>query len=908
MLRSFVMWSLAAVVALNAGPTSKALIGGQPSTKESIQVSPPPQTQDLSTLDPTVLQQRATQGDAIAQTELATRYFAGRGGVSQDYSQAYTWIRKAAEQGFADAEADLAELYFNGIGVPQDYAESLLWFSKAATQGNAEAEFYLGASYQYGRGITQDYAQAFKWYFKAASQGYPLAQLAVGYAYENGQGVFQKDYTLALQWYKKAADQGNANAEEHLGTMYRDGLGVPKTSAIARMWYQKAADQNDPDAKSLLANLDTLQQQAAQQEAAQKAAAQQQIQQAAEAAEDSKPVVLMPLPYIGSDLEKKVYNSDGKELYSYFENMHASCGFGQYDAKTAKDCFNLSRIFQQAIDSDHTSYHDWYRNHGLTDDVRAMADAARMRSCALGSPEGCSAYGATLASRGLTGQARGVWRSKPCQDFAGCKTQLEKSYSVANSATQTVLVLTSGDVPLYPLPAIPKDLQSKIVEEEPYPPHRPVLQSDIADCAATPGPTIPGSRVAMACNDLTAGMEKFLNYDHNLYKNWGSKHGYIELGQKLMDAARMRSCALGNAVGCAQYGVTLVALGRLDEARRVWTSTACGQDQQCKDNFTKSYVDEKEAAQAETKLKAQVAYWQAHPEDAPGASYQPKPSAFLSVMSAVNQGLETVTANADPNGIQDAANQGLNNINAVTARNQQLRDQTNQQAEPPRASISTAQPPAARTETASVDTGTAAPANCVYLSPSQPCVPLAQYQQMQAQQSTRISVETCPPSGFVPGLMRRTSSDTSEGVPCTPGQPIDPSLFASNGSTGSSSSASSGGSSASSGGPDTADPFDPDLISCIVPTYKNDPVTGDHLLLQNNCSIRAQVYFYASSQVHGGVALDPGEVDNTYAAYDQITAAGGVSLYACPIGDTPRQADGSLAYNGVNNHFRCSRK
>ena len=216
-----------------------------------------------------------------------------------------------------------------------------------------------------------------------------------------------------------------------------------------------------------------------------------------------------------------------------------------------------------------------------------------------------------------------------------------------------------------------------------------------------------------------------------------------------------------------------------------------------------------------------------------------------------------------------------------------------------------------------VSTGTAPPANCVYLSPSQPCVPLAQWQQMQANQPIRVPVEVCPKSGFVPGLMRKVSSDVSEGVPCTPGQPIDPSVFASGSSSvsnsssfggSSGSSTSGGGNSSGSGVSNTGGPSDPILNDCIGLSYKNDPITGDHLIIQNNCSIRAQVYFYASSQVSGGEVLDPGEAGNTYAAHDKILAAGGVSIYACPVGDVPRQADGTLAYNGVNNHFLCSRK
>ncbi|MDP2602812.1 MAG: tetratricopeptide repeat protein [Deltaproteobacteria bacterium] len=44
----------------------------------------------------------ANKGDARAQHILGVMYASGRG-VSQDYNQAVSWYRKAAEQGYADA-------------------------------------------------------------------------------------------------------------------------------------------------------------------------------------------------------------------------------------------------------------------------------------------------------------------------------------------------------------------------------------------------------------------------------------------------------------------------------------------------------------------------------------------------------------------------------------------------------------------------------------------------------------------------------------------------------------------------------------------------------------------------------------------------------------------------------------
>jgi len=52
--------------------------------------------------------------------------------VTQDYAQAVKWYRKAAEQGDADAQFNLALMYDNGQGVPQDYVQAHMWLNLAA--------------------------------------------------------------------------------------------------------------------------------------------------------------------------------------------------------------------------------------------------------------------------------------------------------------------------------------------------------------------------------------------------------------------------------------------------------------------------------------------------------------------------------------------------------------------------------------------------------------------------------------------------------------------------------------------------------------------------------------------------------------------------------------------------------
>ena len=52
-------------------------------------------------------------------------------------------VRKAAEQGDAEAQCELGVLYENGQGVPKDHRKAAEWFRKAATQGHAEAKDLL---------------------------------------------------------------------------------------------------------------------------------------------------------------------------------------------------------------------------------------------------------------------------------------------------------------------------------------------------------------------------------------------------------------------------------------------------------------------------------------------------------------------------------------------------------------------------------------------------------------------------------------------------------------------------------------------------------------------------------------------------------------------------------------------
>ena len=63
-------------------------------------------------------------------------------------------------------------MYGDGQGVKQDYFEAVKWYRKAAEQGYANAQFNLGVMYYQGDGVRQDKGQAKEWFGKACDNGY----------------------------------------------------------------------------------------------------------------------------------------------------------------------------------------------------------------------------------------------------------------------------------------------------------------------------------------------------------------------------------------------------------------------------------------------------------------------------------------------------------------------------------------------------------------------------------------------------------------------------------------------------------------------------------------------------------------------------------------------------------------
>lgn len=101
-----------------------------------------------------------------------------------------------------------------------DYQTAFKLWLPLAEQGNADAQVNLGQMYEKRLGVKQDYFEAVKWYRKAAEQGDAKAQVILGFSYILGKGV-QINKALAKEWLGKACDNGEQDGCEYYGKLNR---------------------------------------------------------------------------------------------------------------------------------------------------------------------------------------------------------------------------------------------------------------------------------------------------------------------------------------------------------------------------------------------------------------------------------------------------------------------------------------------------------------------------------------------------------------------------------------------------------------------------------------------------------------------------------------------------------------
>ena len=201
------------------------------------------------------IEKLSESGDAEAQYQLADYYCK----IYKNPEKSFELYKQSAEQGNPEAQYAVgkiyldgpeevfkklkcptkSEIYYDGEKVVKDPKKAIYWLKKSAEQGYAKAQHELG-EYYYNE--TADYKEAEFWLRKSDEQGHPLSPYYLATMYEEGC-IEEKNPEEKIDLLKKSANRGSAAAQYYLGKMYYEGEEIDKNCKEAVYWLNESAKQ-----------------------------------------------------------------------------------------------------------------------------------------------------------------------------------------------------------------------------------------------------------------------------------------------------------------------------------------------------------------------------------------------------------------------------------------------------------------------------------------------------------------------------------------------------------------------------------------------------------------------------------------------------------------------------------------
>lgn len=161
-------------------------------------------------------------------------------------------LLRQAEEGEAEAQWRLAELYFQGqIEHEEKRSPGFGWRERAAESDHAAAQAALGEALREGRGYPKDAGRALRWLMRAAAQNHARAAWLAGIMHRDGEGTV-KDAKEAARLLSLALDHGSPEAEAPFGKMLVLGTGVTADPARGFTLLNRAEKRNDIEARDFL--------------------------------------------------------------------------------------------------------------------------------------------------------------------------------------------------------------------------------------------------------------------------------------------------------------------------------------------------------------------------------------------------------------------------------------------------------------------------------------------------------------------------------------------------------------------------------------------------------------------------------------------------------------------------------
>jgi TPR repeat protein len=167
--------------------------------------------------------------------------------VAPDLQKVKEYLEAAARAGHIGALSFLARNYSQDWLNPIHRSNAWEWLKKAAKEGYPDAQYCLASTHMewhWSEHVT-NVVEGAKWLKESANAGYPQAQYKLAVLHtEGGNGVI-KDSAAGIELFKKLAETGHSDAEFALSNIYRVGNGVPPDEDKAQYWLKRVAERGD---------------------------------------------------------------------------------------------------------------------------------------------------------------------------------------------------------------------------------------------------------------------------------------------------------------------------------------------------------------------------------------------------------------------------------------------------------------------------------------------------------------------------------------------------------------------------------------------------------------------------------------------------------------------------------------
>lgn len=217
-----------------------------------------------------LLKKAADKGQPLAQYYVGLCYNAGIG-TAENHTETERYLKLAANQGFAPAQAALGVLYISSDWLSNEQ-EGVRLSKLASEQGNLQAtrtlvDYYLskdnydeayhymkqygqltgepyGAAFAFRVGfdyyINHEFPEALRWFNEAYNGGESYGAFMLGICNFNGEGIFQSN-KRAFEYWEKGARKDHYPSIYYLAVCHDLGKGVEKNAQEAEKLYSRAA-------------------------------------------------------------------------------------------------------------------------------------------------------------------------------------------------------------------------------------------------------------------------------------------------------------------------------------------------------------------------------------------------------------------------------------------------------------------------------------------------------------------------------------------------------------------------------------------------------------------------------------------------------------------------------------------